>query len=677
MQPQPIERLIQRLNPEQRDAVLHGEGPLLVLAGAGTGKTRVVTVRIARLLADGIPAKSILAVTFTNKAAREMKERVTGIVGKKAARPLTISTFHSFAVRLLRAEGEAIGLSPRFTIADDEDRLLLVRSAMRDMGISEKMLPPRKALWIISEFKNEGKSPSEALESAVDEEQDLSARAYEVLARDMLKCHVVDFDDMILLMLRLLRDHPDVADRVRDRYHHLLVDEYQDTNGSQYEVLRRLSGGRRNLCVVGDDDQSIYGWRGARSGNIVQFPRHYPGAKVVTLVRNYRSTEKILACANALIRNNVARAEKELRAMTGVGDDVVVYEAEDEREEILHVCTALMRRQREGAKWDDMAVLFRANTQAAPFEAAFRERKIPYRLLGTRSIFDRRECRDLLAFIKVAVNPRDDGALLRILNTPPRGIGKGTRDALLERAAVLRRPLLETLRSGDLGDGFAARGAEALVAFGRQLALFEEALREGALAPALGDLVHRIDYLSYIDADAKDGMEAQARRGAVEDVLGLAARFDERHGGEDVASAFLESLALDAQDRDEDEGFGVSLMTVHAAKGLEFDHVFIVGAEEGLFPHRNSLEGDDGLDTIDEERRLFYVAITRAKKTLEITRAMHRRRWGRDEERERSRFLEEIGEFVAWDNALAQGPADENATQSFLDRLKGLIGEEP
>ncbi|MCA9320384.1 MAG: UvrD-helicase domain-containing protein [Planctomycetes bacterium] len=671
-------RLIAGLNPEQREAVLHEDGPLLVLAGAGTGKTRVVTVRIAQLMSRGHAPQSILAVTFTNKAAREMRDRVAGHVGKKVARELTITTFHSFALRELRAFGERLGYRKNFTIADEEDRLTLLRSILRDLGVSEKQLSAKQALWTISGWKNEGLGPEAAHATAGDDQEDLAARAYAVLGREMAKRQTVDFDDMILLLLRLYREHPDVLDDARSRYRYLLVDEYQDTNGTQYEVVRALAGGRRNLCVVGDDDQSIYGWRGARAGNILDFAKHYHGARVVTLAQNYRSTNRILRAANAVITNNVVRREKTLWSALGEGEPVCLYEAADERDEVLQVCTRISALRRGGIKDEAIAILFRANTQSNPLEAAMRERQIPYRIVGTRSLFDRREPKDLLAYLKLSVNPSDDGALLRVLNVPARGIGKTSRDRLLEMAVEARSPMLDVMRDEQALRELTSSAAQSVRGFVHLIdTLRSQADREG-VAVALSALTETIGYRHHLEVDSKDALEAQTRWNVVEQLLEISRQHVENHGLADSAQAFLEALALDGRSddrKDDDKGHGITLMTVHAAKGLEFDNVFLVGVEEGIFPHKNALGGEDGLDTIDEERRLFYVAITRARHRLEMSLARTRRKWGRDEEREPSRFLAEIGEEgFERNDAASQGPADDATAGDYLAQLKNLFG---
>ena len=671
-----VRSLIEALNPEQQQAVLCTDGPLLVLAGAGTGKTRVVTVRIAHLLDRGVSSERILAVTFTNKAAAEMKQRVTEFVGKSAAKGLTITTFHSFAIRVLKEFGERLGFPPNFTIADDEDRKLLIRTTLREMGIAESQVAPSWALSQISAWKNEGIDAEASFDEAVDEREILVAHAYAGIAKEMVRRQIIDFDDMIMLTAKLFREHPDVLDSCRDRYHYLMVDEYQDTNRVQDELVSAIAGPRRNLCVVGDDDQSIYGWRGARPGNILGFAKRHRGTKVVKLTQNYRSTNKILNLANAVIANNTSRLDKNLWSALGDGDDVVFFRAQDEREEILRFVGRLLDLQRRGIPLESVAVLFRAKTQSNALELALRERSIPYRIVGTRSLFDRRECRDLLAYLKLLVNPKDDGALTRILNTPTRGIGRGSRDKLMALAVEKRCSLLEVILEGDLGDSLRGKAAESVAEFGRLMADLSSCSTKDGLTAALEMLLERSAYQAWLDMDANDGLEATTRWNVVRQFVELAESYESR-GGPPGAAGFLEALALDEQrDRRKDgDGTGISLLTVHAAKGLEFDQVFIVGVEEGIFPHKNSFENDEGLDSIDEERRLFYVAVTRARRGLEFTMASKRRRYGRDEDRQESRFVEEMGEEgLVFTDAASEEPADDRTTDDYIGRLKSMFG---
>ncbi len=654
------------------------EGPLLVLAGAGTGKTRVVTVRIANLLAKQVAPENILAVTFTNKAAAEMRERVASLVGKAGAKALTISTFHSFALRLLRRYGDRLGYRKNFGISDDEDKKLLLRTSLRDLGISEKEVPPRWGLQVIGGWKNAGLDCDGAMEAAADDAEIKLAFAYRRLHEEMKKRQVVDFDDMLSLTSRLFSEHPDVLDQARDRWRYLMVDEYQDTNAIQLGLIRSLAGPRRNLAVVGDDDQSIYGWRGAEPGNILNFSRQFPGAKVVTLDQNYRSTNRILRTANAVISNNRGRLEKKLWSAHGEGDKIEFYTAADEREELTRMMVKLNERVQEGAAWRDLAILFRANAQSNALELRLRERGIPYKIVGTYSLFDRREVRDVLAYLRVLANPKDDGALFRILNRPSRGIGNGTRDKLSAEAVEQRCGVYDLIRDGGYETLLRSAAVERVAEFAALMAEVAEAAEQRGVHAAMECLYEKVGFRAFLEIEAKDPAEVEVRWNILQLLLEMAERHDA--STDKGLAAFLEKIFLDQQqdDRKEktDASDAVTLMTVHAAKGLEFPHVYMVGVEEGLFPHKNSFADDDADDTIDEERRLFYVAITRARLSLSMSMASERRRWGRDEKREESRFLTEFeSDDITFVDASTDGPADTTTAGSYLDRMKNLFAD--
>ena len=664
--------LLESLNPNQRLAVTTTEGPLLVLAGAGTGKTKTVTVRIAYMLDHSVEAENILAVTFTNKAAREMHERVMGIVGRQG-KNLTVSTFHSFAVRLLRKNLERLGWRPNFTIADEEDQHSLLRDSLRGLGISEKVLPLRVVAAQIADWKNDCLDAPRALEAARDDQGVTIAHVYSRLAEEMKRRNVVDFEDMILLAVKLLESDVEVRFRLRERFRYLMVDEYQDTNAAQYQLIRLLAGDRKNLCVVGDDDQSIYGWRGARARNILDFAKDYRGAKVVTLDQNYRSVNTILKAANSVIQNNPERKPKQLWSALGEGEPVGLYKAEDEKDEEVFLTTRISELLRQRTPPKDVAVLFRSNAHAQALEVAFRQRKIPYKVVGTRSFFDRREVRDLVAYLKVIANPRDDGALFRVINTPPRGIGKSTQDALVEAAVAARLGVYELIAAGPLPPALSERAREAVEAFKGLMADTAERART-RIADALRHLIERIGYRAHLDMEYRESGDAELRWNVVESLLRVAENGD-RSPAADRLQGFLESLALDKDKNDDkdDDSSGIWLLTCHAAKGLEFENVFIFAVEDDVFPHKNSFDEETGTDTIDEERRLFYVAITRAKRRLTMTMASKRPRYGRYEEKKASRFIAEIDEAVLKivEGAKA-GPAEEAVAQDFLSRLKSL-----
>jgi superfamily I DNA/RNA helicase len=630
---------LERLNPEQRRAVLATEGPLLVLAGAGTGKTRVITVRIAHLLARGVAAERILAVTFTNKAADEMRERVAGLVGRKRAEGVTACTFHAFCARTLREHGAAVGLPRRFSICDASDQLAAAKSVLRDLSVPEARIRPRVLQARISLLKNRLVDPDRCLAEAADDHDALVAHAYRRYDEQLRRTHVLDFDDLLLRTLELLDADAATRDRLTERYRFILVDEYQDTNGAQYEIVRRLAERHKNLCVVGDDDQSIYGWRGADVRKILDFERDFPGATVVRLETNYRSTTEILEAANRVIRNNPARHGKTLRSALGAGEPVQVLCAEDEEREARAVVDDLCERARRGeVRLRDCAILFRTQTQPRPFEAALRERAVPYVLVGGPSFFDRKEVRDLLAYLRLLANPGDEVSLLRIVNRPPRGIGKATVDRVLERAAAERVGAAEAFDRATEMPAAARAGWEGLRGTLARLGARDPGR---ALPRRIRELLEAVDYRAEVDRCYEDPREREARWAAVEEVLALAESYV-RRAAKASLSGFLERLALSSgEERAPEEKRprdAVTLMTLHAAKGLEFARVYLVGLEEGILPHERSVaEG-----SLEEERRLAYVGITRAQRSLVVTHVRERARYGRRVEAMPSRFLFEL-----------------------------------
>jgi len=627
------------LNPEQLRGATTTEGPILVLAGAGSGKTRVITCRIAYLLSKGVSPKAILAVTFTNKAAREMRERVAGLVGGALAKELTVSTFHSFCVRLLREHAELLGLSRTFTICDDADQLTAVKGALRELRIPEARVHPRAALSAISLFKNRLVTPEEALKQAVDDYDELIARAYRAYNGHLRRSRTVDFDDLLLLSGDLLSKHETVRARLEERYRYLMVDEYQDTNGPQYEILRLLAGKRHNLCVVGDDDQSIYGWRGADVRKILNFERDFPKATVIRLETNYRSTEQILEAANKVIRNNSSRHEKTLRASCGSGEPVRLFPMEDEEHESEFVVDEIVREVRAGrATFSDFAILFRTAIQPRTFEARLRSARVPYELVGGMSFFDRKEVRDVLAYLKLAANPDDEPSLLRVINVPPRGVGKATVEKVVEFATK------EGISAGKAFEkaGVTPDALHSVSAFLGVLADTARRVPEAGLVPSIRDLLLAVDYKAEIERCYPDAITQLARAAAVEEVLHLAENYARRTPSATLMG-FLEDVTLSEEETSDEPEEGqkpdaVMLMTLHAAKGLEFPRVYLVGVEEGLLPHARSMAEN----TVEEERRLMYVGITRARRHLTITRAKTRAKYGRRDPCLPSRFLFEI-----------------------------------
>jgi DNA helicase-2/ATP-dependent DNA helicase PcrA len=637
------------LNPAQREAVLATEGPLLVLAGAGTGKTRVITARIAQLLARGVDPASVLAVTFTNKAAGEMRERLRALVGD-AGKAVTLGTFHAFCARVLREHADALGLPRRFTICDSSDQLAAVKAAMRELRVHETTMHPNAVLARISLAKNRLQSPAALLAEAGEGRAALVGSVYERYKETLARTRALDFDDLLLEALRLLREHAPVREQLRKRYRYLLVDEYQDTNEPQYEIVRELAARHRNVCVVGDDDQSIYGWRGADVRKILGFERDFPGAKQVRLETNYRSTQPVLDAASAVIRHNASRHEKRLVSAAGAGEPVRVLLAKDESAEAQQVVAAIRSLLRlDEARPRDFAVLCRTQVQFRAFEAELRTNGLPYVVVGGMSFFDRKEVRDVVAFLKLALHPHDETALLRVINVPSRGVGKASLDRVLSFATERGIPVSQAFEQAHAIEGLPAQAVEGYL----QL---RATLDESGLAAAGRDLVARLErfldrigYQQEVRRLYPDPMTREARWAGVVEILNFAENHV-RRAVEPTLHGFLEELALTSGDEPSQDpgprGDAVTLMTLHAAKGLEFPHVFLVGMEEGLLPHARAV-AESG---VEEERRLAYVGITRAMTTLTLCAALERARHGRRAPAVPSRFL-----FEAQGQALPSG----------------------
>jgi DNA helicase-2/ATP-dependent DNA helicase PcrA len=632
------------LNPPQREAVTTLSGPLLVLAGAGTGKTRVVTYRIAELIRRGTRPSRILAVTFTNKAAAEMQERATALLGRKNAEKPEISTFHSLCVRVLRRHIRELGYPAQFAIYDRGDQESMARSALREIKAGSDVLRPGDLLAIFSRWKMHGVRPPDAAAHAETDKEHLAASAYRRYQRALKAAGAVDFDDLLLLTEELLGRFPQVREQEAGRLSHLLVDEYQDTNGSQYRIVKALADGHRNLCVVGDDDQSIYGWRGAEVAHILRFQRDWPEAKIVRLQDNYRSTPQILAYANRLIVFNRERHEKVLRAARPDGPKPRILQLPDETTEARQVVNEIQSQL--GAKLAncrDFAILFRTNEQPRPFEMELRRAKLPYTLIGGMSFYDRKEVRDLLAYLKVLAQPRDEVSLLRIINTPARGIGQAAVEALLAQAVASGKPVWEIMAAEDRPPMSSAVAASV----DRFRALIEKhrrRLSESALVTVLSDLIAEIGYQQELARLYKDPNEQTARWTAVEEVVNSVGSYEQR-AKSPTLTGYLEETALINREDDRDkesklERDAIALMTLHSAKGLEFPHVYLVGMEEGILPHHRSVAVDG--PAIDEERRLCYVGITRAQETLTMTLALGRLKWGKVRPTQPSRFLFEL-----------------------------------
>ena len=630
--------LLASLNPAQREAVSTTEGPLLVLAGAGTGKTRVITTRIAYLLSRGVDPVNILAVTFTNKAAGEMRERVSHLAGPQA-KGITVGTFHAFCAKVLRDHGHALGLPKKFTICDASDQLGAVKSAMRELRVHETTMHPSALMARVSLAKNRMQTPEGFLAEGSGGRDQLVGSVWQRYREFLARTRSLDFDDLLLEAVRLLRDHEKVRAHYRDRYRYVLVDEYQDTNHPQYEIVKQIGGVHRNVCVVGDDDQSIYGWRGADIQKILGFHRDFEGAKVVRLQTNYRSTRPILDAANAVIRKNAARHEKALESARGHGEPVRFTRLSDETAEALFVVREMRNLLRlEEAKPQDFAILCRTQVQFRPFEGELRANGLPYVVSGGMSFFDRKEVRDIVAYLKLAVNPRDETSLLRIINIPARGVGKASLDRVLAFATEHGISAAEAFERASEIDGLSPSAVEGY----RKL---RDAIDGSGLSEAGAELVPRLqrflETIAYRDEVTRlyaEPMTREARWAGVLEVLNFAENHV-RRAPEPSLHGFLEDIALTSGDtpgeQTEVRKDAVMLMTLHAAKGLEFPHVFLVGMEEGILPHARAVaEG-----AVEEERRLAYVGITRAMKTLTMSFAFERAKHGRLARSTPSRFL--------------------------------------
>jgi DNA helicase-2/ATP-dependent DNA helicase PcrA len=635
--PDPLEGL----NPVQREAVAHHEGPLLIIAGAGSGKTRVLTHRIAHLIRDhDVSPFEILAITFTNKAADEMKRRVAGLVGP-VAQKMWVSTFHSACVRMLRRDAPRLGYPSSFTIYDDADSTRLTGYVIRDLGVDPKKFQPRQVAAVISAAKNDFVPVDEFHDRAKSIFERRIAKIYREYQDRLAKAGAMDFDDLLLNTAKLFREHPEALEHYRQRFRHILVDEYQDTNRVQNELVIQLASEHRNVCIVGDDAQSIYRFRGADMRNILEFEQAFPDATVILLEQNYRSTQTILNAANAVIANNLAQKPKELWTDAGSGSLIVRYHADDEVDEAQWVVGEISRLHDEGERWGDVAVFYRTNAQSRVLEEFLMRSGIPYRVVGGTRFYDRREIKDVLAYLKILVNPVDEVSVKRILNVPKRGIGDTTVGRLDAMSRAEGIPFIDALRRAPAAgvSGRAVSGIEGFLALVDGLA---ELVPSGP-ATVLEAILERTGYTAELQAEHT--IEAEGRLENLAELVGAARDVD------DVAG-FLERVSLVA-DTDEipesDDGTSVVLMTLHSAKGLEFPDVFLVGLEDGVFPHLRSIGEPDELE---EERRLAYVGITRAMRRLYLTHAWSRTLWGSTQYNPPSRFIDEIPEALV---AVAEG----------------------
>ncbi|MCS6949416.1 MAG: UvrD-helicase domain-containing protein [bacterium] len=630
------------LDEAQREAVTYGDGPLLIFAGAGSGKTRVLTMRIAHLIsARGVSPRRILAVTFTNKAANEMRERLEQLVGSAQVRQMWVGTFHAICARILRESGQPLGIPPDFVVFDEDDQLSVVREVLKALDIDEKRFAPRSILTFISRAKEKLTPPH--LYVPTDYFTQIVGRVYPRYQQRLEACHALDFDDLLMRTVELFDQHPDVLERYQRRFLHVLVDEFQDVNRAQYRIVQHLSGLHRNLCVVGDDDQSIYSWRGADVQIILSFQRDFPDAHVVKLEQNYRSTQPILDAAFHVVSKNVHRAPKRLWSQRREGLPVTVTEVAHEREEALVIAQHIaLCVQQGGRRYGDFVVLYRTNAQSRLFEEVFLNYRIPYQIVGGVRFYQRKEIKDVLAYLRVIHSPNDDVSLLRIINVPPRGIGLQTVETIRQLALREGISLWAAVEHPQLSSLLTARAYSAVAQFRDLIRELRDLRERSSVTELLQEVLKRTDYLQRL-GDLRDP-EVQSRVENVRELLTATQQFDASPDGERGLAGFLESVALVADVDSLEEGSDrVTLMTVHAAKGLEFPIVFLVGMEEGLFPHIRSIQEDPN---VEEERRLCYVALTRAKERVHITHARLRSVFGSTSGMLESRFLYDIPESL-------------------------------
>ena len=652
---------IEQLNPEQREAVETIHGPVLILAGAGTGKTRTVTCRIAHMLDQGIRPESILAVTFTNKAASEMRERVAEMVSERASKVMTICTFHSLCVRLLRQDIDKAGYKKNFSIATGSDQTSLVKQLLVKKAGTKEKIKPAQVLSAISSAKSNSIPLSEI--------EDALIRSIAVAYQKELRArNALDFDDLLIVAESLLEKEESVRTKFQEYFRYITVDEFQDTNAQQMRLLQHLVSVPYNVCVVGDDDQSIYGWRGADVTNILQFEKFFANPKVIKLETNYRSVEPILNLANATIKNNPNRREKTLRAFHKGGELPRIITMPGDQDEAEFVSEEIRERHLDHEiPWERFAVLFRTNTQIRKMEEAMRSLEIPYRLIGAQSFYDRREVKDILAYLEVLVDGTADVPLLRILNTPPRGIGLNTTMMLVEQARARDQSVWEVMLDEQYIATFTKKTQEAINVFVDFILSLQEKLdEEGAIVEIVDELLETSKYLEWIYNQCKNDAEKTQRGGAVEEIKESLARLEP---GLERLRSYIDKAALDKDkdDDDLDKKEGVTLITLHASKGLEYHYVYLVGLENGFLPHKRSL--DEG--TIDEERRLFYVGITRAMKALCMTYCDTRTKWGQEEACEPSAFILELPEdgyeFTNHAELMSQVADEEEMAALFRD----------
>lgn len=614
------------LNDKQKEAVLWGEGPLLILAGAGSGKTSVLTTKVAYLIKEkGIDPRNIVAITFTNKAAKEMKERIIKLVGNRGY-DIQISTFHSFGLRIIKENYERLGYEKNFTIIDSDDSLTVIKKLLKDMNIDTTRCNPKFVKNQISSAKNEMVTPEKYHSLVNDEISDITYKVYKKYQETLLRNNSLDFDDLLIKPIELFSKHPDVLQQYQELFKYIFIDEYQDTNEAQYLLSKMISAKYKNICVVGDPDQAIYSWRGANFKNILNFEKDYKDAKVILLEQNYRSTKTILDAANGLIKGNFQRKDKNLWTENETGEKIKYVRLVDEKDETSFVTREIKNLKEQGVSLDDMAVLYRTNAQSRTIEEGFLNSNIPYRIVGAFAFYSRKEIKDLLAYLKLIYNTKDDISLMRIINYPKRGIGAKTIDNLSMDAVLNNSSMFEVIEKGKE------------LEFKKMILEMKEKSESLSLTETIDMVLDKSGIKS--DLEQERTLEADIRLENLEEFKSITKTFEEESGIASLEDFLNEvSLVSDVNDQKNDDAPKVTLMTTHAVKGLEFKYVFVIGMEENIFPHVNCIEGPEGLE---EERRLCYVAITRAKKKLYLVNALKRMLFGRTSVNMPSRFIAEI-----------------------------------
>lgn len=651
------QELLAGLNPKQKEAVLHTEGPLLIMAGAGSGKTRVLTHRIAYLIEEkNVNPWNILAITFTNKAAREMKERVNSILGQ-GGEDVWVSTFHSMCVRILRRDVDAIGYDRNFTILDGSDQLTLMKRILKELNIDPKKYDPRSILGAISNAKNELLAPEAYAERQGSFFEEIVARCYDAYQKALRNNQSMDFDDLIMNTIRLFEENEKVLTYYQNKFHYLHVDEYQDTNHAQYTLVNMLAARFRNLCVVGDADQSIYGWRGADMQNILDFEKDYNDATVILLEQNYRSTKSILDAANQVIKNNSNRRDKSLWTDNQAGEQIMYYRADSERDEAQFIVSKIKEEiQSNNRSYNDFAVLYRTNAQSRVIEDTLVKSNVPYTMVGGHKFYDRKEIKDIIAYLNIINNPRDGVSFERVINTPKRGIGAASVEKLRSFAAMHDWSMVEAAQNIDLAN-ISGKAGRMIGEFGTMITQFQEMVTYLPVTDLVDQILERTGYLDELKNQRT--LEAESRLENLEEFRTVTQEFDKRNETQDEEEApeeklavFLNDLALVSDlDDYQEESAQVTLMTLHAAKGLEFPIVFLIGMEEKIFPLSRSLMEEAELE---EERRLAYVGITRAEESLYLTNAFSRTLYGKTQYNQPSRFVAEIDDSLL--NAVGMQP---------------------